>query len=70
MPCILNASNEVAVSAFLSGKIGFMQIPEVVEFAMGKDPFIANPGLEDLEISDKQARETSGKFINKHVKEK
>ncbi len=68
MPCILNAANEVAVSAFLSGKIGFMQIPEVVEYTMGEDPFIANPGLEDLELSDKHARETSGNFIYKHAK--
>jgi 1-deoxy-D-xylulose-5-phosphate reductoisomerase len=68
MPCILNAANEVAVSAFLSGKIGFMQIPEVVEYAMEEDPFIANPGLEDLELSDKHARETSGNFIYKHAK--
>ena len=70
MPCILNAANEEAVSAFLSGKIGFMQIPEAVEYTMGENPFIADPGLEDLEISDKQARETSGKFIYKHSKGK
>lgn len=70
MPCILNAANEVAVSAFLSGKIGFLQIPEVVEYTMGEDPFMADPGLEDLEISDRQARKTSARFINKHVKEK
>ena len=56
MPCIMNAANEVAVSAFLSGKIGFMQIPEVVEYAMGKVAFITDPGIGELEISDKQAR--------------
>ena len=63
MPCIMNAANEVAVSAFLSGKIGFLQIPEVVEYAMGKVAFITDPGIEELEISDKQSRVTSGKFI-------
>lgn len=70
MPCILNAANEEAVSAFLAGKIGFMQIPEAVEYTMGENHFFADPGLEDLEISDKQARETSGKFIYNHSKEK
>ena len=63
MPCIMNAANEVAVSAFLSGKIGFLQIPEVVEYAMGKVAFITDPGIEELEISNKQSRVTSGKFI-------
>ena len=70
LPCILNAANEVAVSAFLSEKIGFMQIPEVVEYTMEKDHFIADPELEDLEFSDRQARVTSGEYINKQVKEK
>ncbi|MBQ1731767.1 MAG: 1-deoxy-D-xylulose-5-phosphate reductoisomerase, partial [Bacteroidales bacterium] len=30
-PCIMNAANEIAVDAFLKGKIGFMQIPEIIE---------------------------------------
>ena len=36
MPCILNAANEVAVDAFLTRKIGFMQMPDVVELYNGK----------------------------------
>jgi len=70
MPCIMNAANEVAVSAFLSGKIGFMQIPEVVEYTMGEVTFITDPGIGELEISDKQARVASGKFIINPVEEK
>ena len=70
MPCIMNAANEVAVSAFLSGKIGFMQIPEVVESTMGEVAFITDPGIGELEISDKQARVASDKFIKNSVKEK
>lgn len=31
MPAIMNAANEVAVEAFLGGKIGFMDIAEVIE---------------------------------------
>jgi 1-deoxy-D-xylulose-5-phosphate reductoisomerase len=30
-PAVLNAANEVAVAAFLDGRIGFMQIPEIIE---------------------------------------
>jgi len=65
MPCILNAANEVAVKAFLDGKIGFMQMPDVVEYSLEKNPYIASPELESLEISDKLTRETAADFINK-----
>ena len=35
--CIsLNASNEIAVEAFLSGKINFIQIPELIEKTLSK----------------------------------
>ena len=34
MPCILNAANEIAVNAFLKEKIGFMQMPDIVEYTM------------------------------------
>ena len=30
-PCVLNAANEVAVHAFLGGRLGFMGIPAVIE---------------------------------------
>jgi len=67
MPCILNASNEVAVAAFLSGKIGFMQIPEVVRYALESEKHIKDPDLGELEQSDKTARIISDIYINKFV---
>jgi 1-deoxy-D-xylulose-5-phosphate reductoisomerase len=70
MPCIMNAANEIAVTAFLSGRIGFMQIPYVVEHVIGGNAFISSPDLEALEISDRQARLSAGKFINKLLNEK
>ncbi len=48
MPCILNAANEVAVKAFLEGKTGFLQMPDIIEKAMEKVSFIKNPVLDDL----------------------
>jgi 1-deoxy-D-xylulose-5-phosphate reductoisomerase len=33
-PCVLNAANEVAVEAFLAGRIGFLQIADIVEAAL------------------------------------
>jgi len=65
MPCILNAANEVAVKAFLEGKIGFLQMPDVVEYSLGKIPYIAAPELESLEITDKRTREATAGFIHK-----
>ncbi|PID56593.1 MAG: 1-deoxy-D-xylulose-5-phosphate reductoisomerase [Ignavibacteriae bacterium] len=43
-PCILNAANEIAVEKFLHKEITFMQIPELIEFALN--------GVEDNSIID------------------
>jgi len=65
MPCILNAANEIAVSAFLDGKIGFMQMSDVVEYAMENCMFNQSPDLTFLETTDASARETAISYINK-----
>ena len=36
MPAVLNGANEIAVNAFLEGKIGFLQIPQLIEKTMEK----------------------------------
>lgn len=64
MPCILNAANEIAVNAFLDGKIGFMQMPEVVENSMDNCMFSSAIDLDLLEATDRSARETAINFIN------
>lgn len=48
MPTVYNAANEKAVSLFLDKKIGFMQIPELIEAAMGKHKRIENPNVEQI----------------------
>ncbi len=65
MPCIMNAANESAVSAFLSERIGFMQMPDVVEYALDANQYVSSPDLGSLESSDRAARETAEKFIKK-----
>jgi 1-deoxy-D-xylulose-5-phosphate reductoisomerase len=64
MPCIMNAANEVAVSSFLSGKIGFRQMSDVVEHAMEKTEYFSAPGLGFLQTSDKRARAIATDYIN------
>ncbi len=56
-PCILNAANEIAVNAFLDERIGFLEMTDVVEFALENIPYIASPDLGDLAKSDTEARE-------------
>lgn len=65
MPCILNAANEMAVNAFLTGRIGFMQMSDVVSYTMENSFFSQETDLELLGNTDKIARETSLKYINK-----
>ena len=43
-PCVLNAANEVAVEAFLAGRLGFLQIADVVESALDE---LGAPGEPD-----------------------
>jgi 1-deoxy-D-xylulose-5-phosphate reductoisomerase len=56
MPCILNAANELAVQAFLQGKIGFLEMSDWVEQSMNNVFFIEKPSLEDYLKSDEEAR--------------
>lgn len=63
MPCILNAANEVVVSAFLNDKIGFLQMSEVVEECMSKVSHIKSPTLEDYVSTDKETRVKAIEYI-------
>ena len=61
--CVMNAASEVAVEAFLNGKIGFLQIAEVIEKTMAKAIHIANPSYEDFVRSDKEARRQAAAYL-------
>lgn len=63
MPCVLNAANEVAVEAFLEGKIGFLDMPDVIEKTLQKSSFIEKPGLEDYENTDFESRQLARSFL-------
>lgn len=64
MPCVLNAANEVAVAQFLSDKIGFLKMSEMVERCLGKMHYIQNPSLEDYVLTDKETRVKALELIN------
>jgi 1-deoxy-D-xylulose-5-phosphate reductoisomerase len=62
-PCILNAANEVAVEAFLEKRLGFLEIPDVIEKTLDKLSFIKAPALEDYFNTDLQARRVAKEQI-------
>ncbi|MCX7779308.1 MAG: 1-deoxy-D-xylulose-5-phosphate reductoisomerase [Negativicutes bacterium] len=64
LPCVYNAANEVAVNAFLSGKIGFLDIYHVIETTMGRHQVALQPDLEALVTADAWARETAARYID------
>jgi len=53
---VLNAANEVAVAAFLMGKIGFLQITEFCEKMLNKYENVLNPTIEEIKITDNKVR--------------
>ena len=63
--CSLNASNEVAVGAFLSDKISFMDITRINEEVLGKSHFIGKPSIEDYIEMDVSARRLANDLIQK-----
>lgn len=63
MPCIVNAANEVAVQAFLSDRIPFTKISDIIEQSMSRVDFIAKPFYEDYVFTDEQARQKAAELI-------
>ncbi len=56
-PCVLNAANEVAVHAFLSGGLSFLGIAEVIETTLERVPATAVRAFDTLYEADRRARE-------------
>lgn len=57
MGAVMNGANEAAVELFLKEKIGFLDIPELVNNAMEQIKYKQNITLDDVIMYDKQARE-------------
>ncbi len=55
-PCALNGAGEVAVQAFLEGRIAFTQIAETIEYALGKISRVKADGYAAIKDTDEQAR--------------
>lgn len=56
LPTVLNAANEVLVEKFLAGKIGFLDIPRLIEQTMAQHKKIENPDLPTILAIDRESR--------------
>jgi len=68
-PAIYNAANEVAVAAFLAGKLPFLAIAEVVDKTLQRVPYEDPHELADVLDADAQARRVAAELIQSPVAE-
>ncbi|HAR49762.1 1-deoxy-D-xylulose 5-phosphate reductoisomerase [Smithella sp. SCADC] len=64
-PVVLNAADEVAVSAFMEKKIRFIDLPKIIETVLGLHNSINNPSLDDILQADLWARRETSKIIER-----
>ena len=63
--CIMNGANEVAVAAFLEGRIRFVEIPEIIADAMARCEFVAEPDLEQIYSTDFEAKRLAAETVER-----
>jgi 1-deoxy-D-xylulose-5-phosphate reductoisomerase len=66
-PTVLNAANEIAVEAFLAGRIGFLEIPRVVEETLNaaERANADESTLDGVLAADARARSHAGEFCRR-----
>jgi 1-deoxy-D-xylulose-5-phosphate reductoisomerase len=65
--CIINAANEIAVAAFLNGKIRFIDIHPLIMETLHKVNYIATPTYEDYVQTNSEARLYAESLIKTHT---
>lgn len=61
-PAALSAANEIAVHAFVEGRIPFGRIADVIAMALNRTPR-GEPSLEGVQLADRQARAAAGDAV-------
>ncbi|QAX82084.1 1-deoxy-D-xylulose-5-phosphate reductoisomerase [Candidatus Pseudomonas adelgestsugas] len=67
-PVILNAANEVAVTAFLDGRIRFPQIASIIEDVLNLEPVVVVDDLGAVFEADARARTLAAQWLNRNVR--
>lgn len=65
-PASLNAANEVAVAAFLEGRIRYPEIASIIEEVLNREPVVAVDELDAVFSADARARELTGQWLKRH----
>ena len=63
--CIMNGANEVAVAAFLEGRIRFTDIPDIIAETMDRCHFVAEPDLDAIYSTDFEAKRLAAKLTDR-----
>ena len=66
-PCTLNAANEIAVHAFMAGRIRFTQIAAVIEETLDRLPVQRVHSFDSLAQADAEARRVAGELVQTHT---
>jgi 1-deoxy-D-xylulose-5-phosphate reductoisomerase len=66
-PCVLNAANEIAVHAFLNGRLSFLGIPAVIEETLARLGSAPIRAFETLYEADREARAVAGELLAAHA---
>ena len=66
-PCTLNAANEIAVHAFLGGRLRFLQIAEVIEETLSRLPEQQVHSFDSLVDADAQARRLATELVDAFI---
>jgi 1-deoxy-D-xylulose-5-phosphate reductoisomerase len=64
-PAVLNAANEVAVDAFINGRLGFMDMPDVVEEVIADHESVEPQTIDDIVQADRDGREKAEKIVER-----
>jgi 1-deoxy-D-xylulose-5-phosphate reductoisomerase len=65
-PAMLNAANEVAVAAFLDGRVRYLEIASIIEEVLNLEPVVAVNDLEAVFTADAKARVLSEQWLSRH----
>ncbi len=66
MPAVLNAVNEIAVQEFLAGRIGFMDIPAIIESALASHNSLKPTTIHEIIEADNWGRRKAAQLIEKY----
>jgi len=67
-PAVVNAANEVAVQAFLDGRVGFMDIPAAIESALDEHGGESAASVDELLVVDGRVRRTVTRILERKVR--